>query len=212
MLNPGMPRRAARQARYFARVTNSGPAVDASAYYAVMYATAFFESDIDALLDSAAEHFDPDTEIAFIAAQVRAWHAEAPQDWRQTREKIRRAYDHDPKWWAARVNFASTLMALLYGEGDLLKTMTIACLSGWDADNNATTASGLLGLISGNSGLPPEIRASTDVYFNEDVTGELPRYDTVSGIARRTQMLARENIIEAGGVAAGGVYLIAPGN
>ena len=107
--------------------------------------------------------------------------------------------DTDPEWWASKVNFASTLLALLYGEGDLMQTLTIACLAGWDADNNATTSAGLLGLIHGFDSLPHAIRTASDIYYNEDVTGDMPQYQTVPEIAARTQALAEAVIRQAGG-------------
>ena len=127
------------------------------------------------------------------------WQDQYPGDWRQTRRLIRDAYDTDPEWWASKVNFASTLMALLYGEGDLMNTLTIACLAGWDADNNATTSAGLLGLMHGYEDLPGPIRTATGVYYNEDVTGEMPQSQTVMEITGRTQILAEAVGRRAGG-------------
>lgn len=86
--------------------------------------------------------------------------------------------------------------------------MTIAALAGWDADNNATTASGLLGIICGFQKLPDPIRTATDLYYNEDVTGSLPEFQTVPDFAARTQALAEAVIQQAGGEVRGGVYFI----
>jgi hypothetical protein len=209
LIAPGMPGEASRRAVYFARVTNSGPAVEVSAFYAAMYALAFFEPDTPSLIDSAlASASSP--EIHGIVQSVLEWHQRYPNDWRQTRQRIHEAYDTDPMWWASRVNFASTLMALLYGQGDLMQTLTIASLAGWDADNNATTSAGLLGLIAGNTGLPEPMRTASEVYYNEDVTGDLPRYETVAEIALRTQKLAEQAIRQAGGEIQNDIYFIPP--
>ena len=208
LIAPGSPDEAARRARYFARVSNSGLSVEASAFYASMLADAFFESDVPRLIEAAQTRFDDDARINEIVNNVRAWHQEHPDDWRASRELIRVAYDHDPEWWGAEVNFASTIMALLYGEGDFMQTMTIASLAGWDADNNVTTSSGLLAIILGFDGLPEEIREASDIYYNEDVTGDLPKYDSVEEIARRTQALAEKQIVEVGGSVEGGVYVV----
>ncbi len=211
LIAPGLPDQAARRAVYFARVTNSGLAVDASAFYTTMYALAFFETDVFALITATQRHFPADAAVNQIVDNVIAWHRQHPGDWRATRQLIRVAYDHDPAWWAAKVNFASTIMALLYGQGDLMDTLTIACLAGWDADNNATTASGLLGLIQGYDALPEPFRTATDLYFNEDVTGDLPEYQTVPEIAARTQALAESVILQAGGAVRDGQYVIPSG-
>lgn len=208
MLAPGMPDVAAEYAERFASVTNSGPAVEASVFFATLYSLAFFEDSVPALIDAARRLTGDEAIIAPIVDNVVLWHQENPEDWRITRQLIRDEYDTDPMWWASRVNFAATIMALLYGESDTLRTMEVAALAGWDADNTMATAVGLLGLIHGYNALPEAIKESTDVYFNEDITGDLPRYDTVTEFARRTQNLAEEMISSAGGVAQGGLYRI----
>ena len=208
LIAPGLPDQARRRAVYFARVTNSGSAVEVSAFYATMYALAFFESDVPTLIAQAQGTVSSQSSINQIVDNVVDWHLRFPDDWRETRRRIREAYDSDPAWWASRVNFASTVMALLYGDGDLMQTLTIAILEGWDADNNATTSAGLLGLIHGFQSLPDPIRAASQLYFNEDVTGGLPRYQTVPEIAARTQALAEAALCQAGGWIRDAVYYI----
>ena len=208
MLTPGMPGLAALYAERFASVTNSGPAVEASVFFATLYSLAFFEDDVPALITAARQLTSDEAIIAPIVDNVVRWHQENPDDWRTTRQLIRDEYDTDPMWWASRVNFAATIMALLYGESDILRTIEIAALAGWDADNTMATAAGLLGVIHGYSGLPDAIANSTDTYFNEDVTGDLPRYDTVTAFAVRTQRLAEAMISSVGGTTQQGLYRI----
>ena len=208
LIAPGLPNEASQRAIYFARVTNSGLAVEVSAFYTNMYANAFFESDIPTLINIAQAEFALDSQVYQIVANIQQWHQQHPDDWRMTRDLIRDRYDDDPMWWAAKVNFASTIMSLLYGEGDIMKTLTIAALAGWDADNNMTTSAGLLGIILGFDNLPEPMRTSTDIYFNQDVTGDLPQYQTVTEIAKRTQRLGEEVIFRAGGWLKEGVYYI----
>jgi len=190
LLNPGRPQEARTQARFFAEVTSFGAPVDASAFYAHMYAEAFGAPDVVELVAQARAAEPVGSVVGPIVDDVVRWHGHSPQDWRATREKIRESYDTDPQWWASRVNFAATIMALLYGEGDLRATVDIAGLAGWDADNNMTTSAGLIGVMIGFENLPEPFRSATDVYFNEDLSGDLPRYDTVSNIAKRTADLA----------------------
>ena len=208
MLAPGMPAVASAYAKRFAQVTNSGPAVEASVFFAALYSLAFFEDDVPTLIAAARQLTEDQAIIAPIVDNVVLWHQQNPEDWRLTRQLIRDEYDTDPMWWASRVNFAVTVMALLYGESDILRTIEIAALAGWDADNTMATAAGLLGLIHGYNGLPDAIANSTDIYFNEDVTGALPRYDTVTQFAVRTQILAEALISNAGGATLHGVYRI----
>lgn len=208
MLAPGMPDIAASYAERFASITNSGPAVEASVFFATLYSLAFFEDEVPTLIADARQRTADEAIIAPIVDNVVRWHQENPEDWRTSRQLIRDLYDTDPMWWASRVNFAATIMALLYGEGDLNRTIEIAALAGWDADNTMATAAGLLGLIHGYTALPEEIANSTDIYFNEDITGDLPRYDTVTEFARRTQILAEMIITSVGGSSSQKVYRI----
>ncbi len=207
LIAPGMPNEAMRRARYYARITNSGPAVEVSAFYASMYADAFFEDDVPQLISAARTRFPADGQVNRIVDQVVACYSEHPRDWRLCRRKLALLHD-DPEWWAAKINFAMTIMALLYGDGDLEETLTIAALAGWDADNNMTTSAGLLGIILGHRQLPKQIQQATDLYYNEDVTGDLPRYDSLNEIARRTQRLGEQAIRAAGGETEATGYLI----
>ena len=190
LLWPNNPDEARRQARYFGAVTSSGPALDASAFYAHLYSRALYAEDIADLIDEARAAEPNDSIVAPIVDDVQDWHRQHGDDWRSARERIREKYDTDPKWWASRVNFAATIMSLLYGNGDLTETATIAGLAGWDADNNMTPASGLLGLTIGFDDLPEPWSSATDVYFNEDLSGDLPQFDSVRNIAQRTVALS----------------------
>ena len=189
LIAPGNADEARRRARRFGSVTSSGPALDASAFYAHLYSSAFSNPNISALIDEARGAEPNDSIVAPIVDDVRRWVSENPNDWRATRALIGDKYDTDPEWWASRVNFAVTIMALLYGDGDLTETVTIAGLAGWDADNNMTTSAGLVGLIIGFDALPEPWSLATDIYFNEDLSGDLPQFDSVRNIAERTVAL-----------------------
>ncbi|MBI80093.1 MAG: heme biosynthesis protein HemY [Gammaproteobacteria bacterium] len=55
--------------------------------------------------------------------------------------------------FAAGINFAASIISLLYGEGDFQETIKIATLAGWDSDNPAATWGGLIGFIIGKKGI-----------------------------------------------------------
>ena len=55
--------------------------------------------------------------------------------------------------FAAGINFASSLVSLFFGEGDLKETIKIGTLSGWDSDNPTSTWGGLIGFMIGKSGV-----------------------------------------------------------
>lgn len=51
--------------------------------------------------------------------------------------------------FASGINFASSLISLFYGEGDIKETIKIGTLAGWDSDNPTATWGGLLGFMYG---------------------------------------------------------------
>lgn len=55
--------------------------------------------------------------------------------------------------FAAGINFASSIISLLYGRGDLVETIKIGTLAGWDSDNPTATWGGLLGFMLGKAGV-----------------------------------------------------------
>lgn len=55
--------------------------------------------------------------------------------------------------FAAGINFGSSIVSLLYGEGDLKETIKIGALAGWDSDNPTATWGGMLGFMIGKDGI-----------------------------------------------------------
>ncbi|SNR69907.1 ADP-ribosylglycohydrolase family protein [Lutibacter flavus] len=55
--------------------------------------------------------------------------------------------------FAAGINFGSSIISLLYGEGAIKETIKIGVLAGWDADNPTSTWGGLLGFMIGKEGV-----------------------------------------------------------
>ena len=120
-----------------------------------MIATAFLTNDMEKILDAGAAALDPKSVMSQIMSDVRRWHKENPRDWRATRKLTKDKYckyggqdmrDRNGVW----LNGASTISALLYGDGDWAQTVRSAFNFGWDADNNAAASGTILGVIKGN--------------------------------------------------------------
>ena len=103
-------------------------------------------------------------------------------------------------------------MALLYGEGDYMKTVGIATSAGYDCDNQAATCGGVIGVLKGLSGLGETAtnmtlnipsRGSWTEPFNDRYVNisrdELPRRTPISDIVRRIAAIAQAAILENGG-------------
>lgn len=68
--------------------------------------------------------------------------------------------------YAAGINFAASLISLFYGEGDIVETIKIASLAGWDSDNPTATWGGLLGFMIGKKGIEKAFDRNFSNHFN----------------------------------------------
>ena len=68
--------------------------------------------------------------------------------------------------FASGINFAASLISILYGEGDIKETIKIGALSGWDSDNPTATWGGLLGFMYGKKGLEQAFNRRFSEKFN----------------------------------------------
>lgn len=217
-LAPGLPQVASELTARFAGVTNAGYAVHAAQFYAVLYAEAFFESDVAMLIAAGLDAIPPESRTASVVSDVWEWHRldllDGAPDWRATRRCLYDKYQgvdsfgRYHNWVESTINAGATVLALLYGEGDFKETVQIAILAGWDCDCNPATAGGLLGIIQGFTQLPADLTDPAicgDTYLNARRPGlptfdsPLPQTEPISQITSRMLALAIENIFRNGG-------------
>lgn len=90
--------------------------------------------------------------------------------------------------FASGINFASSIISLLYGRGDFKNTVKIAVLTGWDSDNPAATWGGLLGFMIGKEGIEKTFGRTFSDRFNIHRTrGNFPGdgIDSFQAMARK---------------------------
>ena len=153
-INPGDPAAAASFARRAASVSHDGEAVHAAAVIASLVAQAFVEKDIDRLLDTAVAQIPEDSVIYRLIADVRQWHSAEP-DWRKNREKLEERYGYDRFLGPVHVvpNHGLIILALLHGEGDFQRSLSIVNTCGWDTDCNSGNLGSILGVRNGLEGI-----------------------------------------------------------
>ena len=113
------------------------------------------------------------------------WHSQWPDDWEKTHEQI------DAKWAPEgaknrRVfpNNAVNALALLYGEGDFERTISIAVMAGWDTDTNAGDVGPVMGIIRGPGAIAEKWTQPIANTFRCDVKGA--EEWKIDELARRT--------------------------
>lgn len=142
-------------------------------FYVIMYSLAsYVDKNLDIrdkvfwMSEKARKRLPDDSYSAKMYDFVRT-NYEANIPWEQTRDMIYDRYQvmqedgynltskslHCNGCFAAGINFASSIISLLYGEGNIQETIKIGTLCGWDSDNPTSTWGGLIGFIIGKSGI-----------------------------------------------------------
>jgi hypothetical protein len=223
---PGMPERALEMADLPIATTARGHAAHAAQVHVVMHSLApMVPDDLEPAeravwLVERSREFLPDTsKCADIMDFVLADYLGNPDkdDWERTRDRIHDRYQLHAAdngfvyrhWFESSINFASGVMALLYGEGDFKRTVQIATLGGWDSDNPAATMGGLIGLMSGTDAIAAAFpgQALSDRYNSWRTRDNLPDHlpddpdaeDTFTMIAERMLPVVEAVILEEGG-------------
>lgn len=157
ILCPGMPQESNRLCDIFGHVMNYGDGVYGGMFFAGMYAAAYFEdNDINKVIAEGLACIPAESLYHKCISDVIQWHKENPNDWLAVWNKIEEKWQDDvdcqPKDAVnidAKLNGAYVVMGMLYGEGDLLKTVEFATRCGQDTDCNASSAAGVLCCMRG---------------------------------------------------------------
>jgi ADP-ribosylglycohydrolase len=210
VISPGMIKYAAQKSAWAARVTNDSWGIDPTIHYGAMFAAAFFESDVNKLIDIGTAALPEGSRFAETVEDMKALYKKYPNDWKKARADMAQKYyineNIDTKTiWNAVLNGAAGILALLYGKGDFQYTLDLACAMGYDADNQAATMAGLLGVILGVEGLPKDLLypiEGWDEPFN-DFYKDVSRHDmpdaSLKDMANRMVIQAEKIILKYGG-------------
>ncbi len=209
---PGMVNYAAGKSAWAARIMDDDWGIEPTVAYAAMYAAAFFASDIDSLIQITKKSLGPETRFYRSTEYAENLYREHPQDWKTARRMIVQRYYHEEPpdtrtIWNANLNGALGILAVLYGRGDFQQTLDLACAMGMDADNQAATLAGLIGLMKGSQGIPQQLlfplperhweKPLNDIYKN------VSRHDmpdiSLRELARRTLQQTEKIILQNGG-------------
>ena len=170
---PGRPDIALEMAHLPIRTTASGEAKLASDYYVIMHALAATadasqpaKAQVHSMAAEARSMLPDESTTAKMYDFVKSRY-DAGVPWEQARDEVFQRYQVEQQdgydmtsreifcnaCFASGINFAASIVSLLYGEGDYQETVKIAVLAGWDSDNPAATWGGLLGFMVGKQGI-----------------------------------------------------------
>jgi hypothetical protein len=231
-LSPGMPAYALKICDLPIRNTSASYASHAAQHYVVLYTLApvvdpaLSDREKVIWLASEARKYIPassktadifDFVLADFLRQCPQQGAAGCDDWEATRDRIDDRYGRNAAvngfkyydWYDSGVNFGTGIMALLFGQGDLKRTIQIGTLAGWDSDNGTATMGGLLGLMNGYDWVVaqfPDQKLSDRYNIRRTRSAELPDHlpndpaaeDTFEMISKRMLHMV-EMAVERGG-------------
>jgi hypothetical protein len=203
---PGMTEKAGERALWGARITNDDWGTHPTIAYGIMISAAFFEKDVEKLVQMAIQGVPDEGPFAEGMRDVVNWHKEN-DNWRDTRKMIHDKYfRYKNGSYEAPVSVVSSLnnglcgiMAILYGEGDFMKTVGIAVSAGYDCDNQAATCAGLIGVIHGTKCLPAEMIEEFNNQYVCFTRDDLQVATPLSEIEERIAAISKRAILENGG-------------
>ena len=163
LMAPGMVNHATGIADRVGHIMNSGDGWYGGVFMASLYSMAFATRDVNSLVETAIQTIPEGTLFRSCINDVIAHYKKSPNDWKTAWFEIEKKWNRDvgcPKGVYlsfnidAKINSAYVALALLYGRGNFTRSVDIAARCGQDADCNAASVGGILGVMNGYSGIP----------------------------------------------------------
>lgn len=126
---------------------HAGESVYAENFVVALEAEAFFESDMHKLIEAGLRYVPENSRFRNLVTDTVAL-CDQYEDEKVILRKILKKYGH-LDCTNLYENMGITLLALLKGEGDMIKTGMMALNCGFDTDCTCATAGAILGLIAG---------------------------------------------------------------
>ncbi len=183
---PARPDIALKMAKLPIRTTARKDAEWISEFNVIMYSLASYTDEnnsmkeqIHWMANKAREHLPTNSYASKMFDFVKKCYDEG-MTWEQARDAVYVRYQVNQEdgynitskniycngCYAGGINYAASIVSLLYGEGDLVETIKIGVLAGWDSDNPTATWGGLLGFMYGREGVEKAFGRTFSDKFN----------------------------------------------
>jgi len=175
LIAPGLPNVAIKLGEKFGRLMNYGDGLYGGQFVGGMYAEAFFENDMEKIVQAGLACIPENSQYAQCIRDVLTWYRQNPDDWQKTWQLIEDKYNRNSAYRRfscsgpktdfnidAKINGAYIVMGLLYGKGDPDQTIIISTRCGQDSDCNPSSAGGILFTTIGFSKLPERFTSALD--------------------------------------------------
>ena len=205
LIAPGMPNLVIELGEKFGRLMNYGDGLYGGQFVGGMYAEAFFEDCPEKIVLAGLKCIPAGSQFDECIRDVLAWHKKHPDDWTKTWGLVEAKYQDNPEYRKfsckkgdfnidAKINAAYIVIGLLYGQGDMDKTIVITTRCGQDSDCNPANSAGVLGTVIGRSKLPKKFTSA----INPDGVFSHTAY-TLPALIEVSEKLVRQAVVRCGG-------------
>jgi len=205
LLSPGLPNTCIELGEKFGRLMNYGDGLYGGQWVAAMYAEAFFEKDPVKIVQAGLKCISQGSQYHEAISDVLRWYQTDPNNWEKTWQLVEDKYQKNKDYRRfscdkgkfnidAKLNGAYIAIGILYGHGDLDKTIIISTRCGQDSDCNPGNAAGPMFTTIPFSKLPERYTKKLDLDRVFQGTTMSPRK-----LFAATEKLARESVVRAGG-------------
>lgn len=212
---PGMSTLGGHWAQFTSRISADDWATHPDRFFGTLFSAAYVESDPSALVELGRRALPADSPLREGIEDLVRWRTETGE-WRDARARLHQKYYTHVRGFAVPdpvagsiINALCAVLALLYGDGDWMKTVAIAASAGYDCDNQAATCGALLGMIHGAKAIPERLTHElpsrrrwrepfNNTYINYSRDG-LPAFNRNSDIIDRILAVTERAIFEHGG-------------
>lgn len=191
-VHPADPKTAAEASARAASVAHDGEGLNGARFCAAAIAQAFVAKSIEEVIETGLATIPADSIYARVSRAVLRFHDSNPNDWRACRDMLTAewGYDRYPGVCHIIPNAGVLVMALIYGQGDLPRTVEIATMAGWDTDCNAGNAGAIVGTLQQvQPGWDKYRKPINDFVVASGVTGTINVVD-IPSFARELTVLA----------------------
>ena len=187
LISAGNPKLAVRYAYNDACLDHADNSVYAEQFLAAAQSIAFFESDIEVIIKKSMEYIPSECKLYQCMNYVIDCYKKG-EDYLAARKFVLAKYSH-PDFTNVLQNMAFVLIGLLYGGGDMRKTINISLKCGYDTDCTCASAAALLGIVKGYKAIGEEITGLIKDYFVCGIDVKRPS-DSIKGLAKDTLKVA----------------------
>jgi hypothetical protein len=214
LMCPVMPMTAGELSDRVGHVMNYGDGAYGGRFVSTMIALAFDCNDIHKIVRGAIESMPRKSQYYQTIKDVIDFHDKNPDDFKACWKYINDKYlttavdcrtEKDNFNIAASFNGAFIAIGLLYGDGDILKTIEYATRCGQDSDCNPGNAGTVVGTMLGYEKLPKAWKDSIEKYPNNKYSHTNYTY---SYLINSSLKRAERAILQSGGRIEGDTYII----